>query len=325
MATDRDTRQAMQLGRLKAAEIVKRRSVVLERQRRQAARMPEVARAVRPPRVAPRFVDAVSAPTPAGLLVAEGDSWFDYPFYDILKLLEDEHGYDVRNVAHMGDRVEDMAYGGEHDGSGWGGQLDAFTRLLEKLLRENQMPRALLLSGGGNDIAGGEFAMLLEHRHSASPGLNEQVAAGVIDQRLRLSYVTLLSAMTRVSELRTGRRIPLVVHGYDYPVPDGRGYLGGWSLLPGPWLEPAFRQKGYDDMQERLAILRALMDRFNDMLASVAALPGFEHVAYVNLRDTLTTGPGYKKLWDNEMHPTRQGFQRVTEKIASAIQGLPPR
>jgi hypothetical protein len=51
-------------------------------------------------------------------------------------------------------------------------------------------------------------------------------------------------------------------------------------------------------------------------------LPGFEHVAYVNLRGTLTTGPGYKKLWDNEMHPTRQGFQRVTEKIASALQGL---
>jgi hypothetical protein len=320
MATDRSTRQAMQVGREQAEAVVKRRAAVLARQRRETGTPPDALRDVQAPRVAPRFLEAVSRAAPVGLLVAEGDSWFDYPFFDILKLLEDEHGYDVRHVAHMGDRVEDMAYGG---GEGGGGQLEALTRLFEKLLRENKMPRAILLSGGGNDIAGDEFSVLLEHRGSASSGLNAQVVTGIIDQRLRLSYITLLSAVTRVSELRTGKRLPIVLHGYDYPVPDGRGYLGGWSILPGPWLEPGFRQKGYTDPQERLVLLRELMDRFNAMLKVVSELSGFEHVEYVDLRGTLTTGVGYKKLWDNELHPTRVGFQQVTGKIARALQGLP--
>ena len=37
-----------------------------------------------------------------GTLMAEGDSWFDYPWKDVLSCLEDEHGYDVESVAHKG-------------------------------------------------------------------------------------------------------------------------------------------------------------------------------------------------------------------------------
>ena len=50
--------------------------------------------------------------------IAEGDSWFDYPFHDVLSDLEDSYGFDVESVAHMGDTVEDMAYSD--------GQLDDF-------------------------------------------------------------------------------------------------------------------------------------------------------------------------------------------------------
>jgi hypothetical protein len=70
-------------------------------------------------------------------------------------VLEDDHGYDVESVAHRGDRVEEMAYGR--------GRLEELTRRLEKLLRRNVVPRAILLSGGGNDVAGDELGMLLNH------------------------------------------------------------------------------------------------------------------------------------------------------------------
>lgn len=46
-----------------------------------------------------------------GVIVAEGDSWFDYPLIgkrDILDVLED-YGYQVESVADMGDTVESMA------------------------------------------------------------------------------------------------------------------------------------------------------------------------------------------------------------------------
>src|SRR5499426_46663 len=98
----------------------------------------------------PRKSRAVAGGTErAGVLLAEGDSWFDYPWHDVLRMLEDEHGYDVESVAHKGDRVEDMAFAP--------GQLLDFSRRLEKLLQRGTVPRAVLLSGGGNDIAGTEF------------------------------------------------------------------------------------------------------------------------------------------------------------------------
>src|SRR5205085_935078 len=88
------------------------------------------------PAIPVQTLDAIAVPPPTGLLIAEGDSWFDYPFHDVLSMLEDEHGYDVESVAHRGDTVEDMAYSG--------GQFDAFARLLEKLLRQQRVPDAIL-------------------------------------------------------------------------------------------------------------------------------------------------------------------------------------
>src|SRR5690606_37600802 len=69
---------------------------------------------------------------------------------DVLSLLEDRHGYEVHSVAHKGDRVEDMAYSS--------GQLTKLVRALEKLIARGTPPKAVLLSGGGNDVAGDELA-----------------------------------------------------------------------------------------------------------------------------------------------------------------------
>lgn len=250
-------------------------------------------------------------PPAAGVLIAEGDSWFDYPMNNVVRLLEDRHGYDVESVASNGDRVEDMAYSS--------GQLEKFTRLLEKLIRRNTVPRAILLSGGGNDVAGAEFAILLNHAASSSAGLNDAILAGVIDERIQMAFIHIIGAVTRICEQRLGRPLPIVVHGYDYPVPDGRGFWGGALVLPGPWLEPGFRAKGYLDMKERKRIMRILIDRFNEMLKRLAAMPTLPQVRYVDLRGTLSSGEDYKEWWANELHPNKQGFLRVTERIAAAI------
>ncbi len=247
----------------------------------------------------------------AGVLIAEGDSWFDYPFHDVLSDLEDIYGFDVESVAHKGDTVEDMAYSG--------GQLDDFARRVEKVLRTGVRPRAILLSGGGNDVAGDEFAILLNHATSGSAGLNESIVTGVIDQRVRDAYVTILNAITEICKAHLGQPIRIVVHGYAYPVPDGRGFLGGWGPLPGPWLEPGFRRKGYEVMSVRQQICVKLLDRFNAMLAGLAGKAPFAHVRYLDLRDTLSSGANYKASWANELHPTPAGFERVTKKFAEAV------
>jgi hypothetical protein len=118
MALDKVTQKAVRTGRAQAVAVVERRTRVLKRRqvlvaRQRRARAPAVAP------VAPKLRAAAGPPSVAGVLVAEGDSWFDYPFVDVLSVLEDDYGYDVESVAHKGDRVEDMAYEG--------GQLDEFS------------------------------------------------------------------------------------------------------------------------------------------------------------------------------------------------------
>lgn len=260
----------------------------------------------------------VAAAASAGVLIAEGDSWFDYPFHDVLQMLEDDYLFDVESVAHKGDCVEDMAHSG--------GQFEEFARRLEKLLRAGKVPRAILLSGGGNDIAGDEFAMLLNHAASSLPALNDDIVRGVIDVRLKTAYARIISGLTEISKAYLGQVIPIITHGYDYALPDGRGFLGGFWLLPGPWLEPGFRRKGYQDFPANARLVAKLMDRFNAMLESVSANPKFAHVHYLNLRKTLWSDPGskqYKKHWGNELHPTKAGFELVTRKFASLIDTLP--
>ena len=259
----------------------------------------------------PAWMTSLMATVSAGTIVAEGDSWFDYPLTDVLRLLEDEYGYDIESVARKGDRVEDMAYNS--------GQLDKFTRTLEKLLLlRSTIPRAVLLSGGGNDVAGAEFHMLLNYVNAATPGLNDAIVAGVLE-RIRLAYITIISGVTHVCEQRINQKLPILVHGYDYPVPDSRGFLGGWGPLPGPWLGPGFQMKGYAELEQRKEIVKDLIDRFNQMLADVVALPEFAHVQHIDLRNTLSTGSDYKKWWDNELHPTVAGFKRVAARFAAKL------
>jgi lysophospholipase L1-like esterase len=304
--------EATARGRSVAAQVVRRRAAI-RRARRAALSRPVRRRSLRvgAPDIPARTRRALALPPPTGLLVAEGDSWFDYPLNDVLSMLEDEHGFDVESVADKGDTVEDMAYGA--------GQFDDFVRLLEKLLRQGRVPDAILLSGGGNDIAGDEFAMLINHALSGLPPVNADILRGIMDVRLRNAYAFLISGLTEIARRYLNRPIPILLHGYDYAVPDGRGFLGGWAFLPGPWLQPGLLQKGHDSLNANKAIIRTLIDVFNVMLQQVAAMPQFNHVTYVDLRGTLSQDSGYKADWANELHPTKEGFRAVAAKIVQAI------
>ncbi|MEO8507772.1 MAG: hypothetical protein ABI593_09095 [Betaproteobacteria bacterium] len=316
------TTQALRLGRAQADWVVTRRQEQAAGRARAVAAAKALSRKTGKTSARKTVAKKAAAKTGAaaatsgsrGVLVAEGDSWFDYPFYDVLQKLDDDHGWDIEHVAHRGDSVESMAYDG--------GQLDDFVRAIERVVRRGQSPHAILVSGGGNDVAGDAFAMLLNHRSSPMFGLNAAVVEGVLATRVRVAYTTVLAAVTATCDTLLGTRVPILLHGYDYPVPDGRGVLGGWGWLPGPWLEPGFREKGYDDLAERIGIARDLIDRFYAMLAAVVATPAFGHVQLIDLRNTLSTdltNSRYRDWWGNEMHPTRQGFGRVADRFDARL------
>lgn len=303
MTRKKDLKNALDAGEQLAEKILKRRKSAIAR-RKAAIKSSDISTDAK------QASASVRAGKSVGILIAEGDSWFDYPFNDVLKGLEDDFGYDVESVAKAGDRVEDMAYSGS--------QLDDLVRRIEKVIRRGDTPKAILLSGGGNDIAGEiELGMLLNHANSSIAGLNDKVIDGVINDRLRFAYASILSAVTKVCTDMLGSPVPIVLHGYDYPVPDGRGFAGGFWLLPGPWLEPGFRQKGYMAMPQRLALMKDLIDRFNTMLVSIAQ--EFSHVHYVDLRKTLQPND---KWWANELHPNKKGFTAITSIFATKIAPL---
>jgi hypothetical protein len=306
---DLNTRKAMAVGRRLAAAALKARDKALAARRKAPTRRMDAARVTGGEAPSMALMVAAGGGAARDVIVAEGDSWFDYPWHDILRLLEDEHGFDVESVAHYGHRVESMAYGD--------GQLADFVALIEKVVRNGRVPRSILLSGGGNDVAGAQFEMLLDHALSARPGLNDEVVAGILDRRVRDAYVTILEAVTDVTRKRTGRVVPIVVHGYAYAVPDGRGFWSGIGPLPGPWLRPGFRYKGYRDLDDCKDLMVELINRLNKMLEGVAS--AFPHVRYLDLRRVLPNGADYKKWWDNELHPTEKGFKAVAAKFASLV------
>ena len=252
----------------------------------------------------------------AGFLLAAGDSWFDYPFHDVLKALEDDHGYNVESAAHAGDPIESMAY--------FGGQLDKFSRCLDKVRAQGGTPKAVLISGGGDDIAGREFGMLLNSALSPISGWNAGIVDGLLNPRLTTAYKTLIASINGICQSELGHVVPILVHGYDYPVPDGRGFWGGF-LLPGPWLKPGFDEKHYQGLAVRISMMKIIMDQFNSMLASLTKDAAFANVHYLDLRGTLSTEHAsneYQQWWDNELHPTEEGFSAVAAKFATVLDSL---
>ena len=259
----------------------------------------------------------------AGYLLAIGDSWFNYPIRDVLTNLHDHFGYNIESAAHRGDAIETMV---SHVG-----QLDHFSRNLDKVISLGVTPKAVLLSGGGNDIAGSHFDLFLNNVDLKLDALNEQVVAGVIDTRLATAYRLMFLSINTLCQERLKKIVPILIHGYDQPVPDGRGFLGGWGPLPGPWLKPGFDEKLYLKIRDNTVLMTTLIDRFNAMLQRVALEPSAGNVRYVDsaarsqqhLRITSCSGPTNFTRPADPIDPGRNGFLLVAERFAVVLAQLP--
>ena len=311
MATEEATTAAIELGQKKAQEILTNRDEALKRRSAALSRNTKMSEFRIHASLAP-VTEALATIRTAGFLIVAGDSWFHYPLHDVLKILDDDFGFNIESAAHKGDAIEKMAY---RDG-----QLDDFARKLDKILAQGATPKAALLSGGGDDIAGHEFGMLLNNAFSPIAGWDAKVIDGLVNDRIMTAFVQMLSAMDQICKQRTGKQIPILIHGYDYPIPDGRGFWGGWPF-PGPWLEPGFREKNFRELAQRMSLMRELIDNFNVMLRKLVSLDQFRHVHYIDLRGTLPAAD-YEIWWENELHPTRKGFAAVSLKFADVLNAL---
>jgi hypothetical protein len=272
----------------------------------------------------PEGVALLADRQPLGIVIAEGDSWFSYPGLDVISALKGQtlpnrDWYRVYSAASPGDTVESMAYD-RH-------QLEGFADEFRKVVDAGgqEQVQAILLSGGGNDIAGREFHMFLNHAQASAGTVVDAAVADAFIDRVGRSLESLIGSAAMFADRILGRaNVRIVIHGYANPVPDGRPFLFGWPL-PGPWLEPGFMAKGYPnatlpELRRNTDVMADLITRFNRRISQIPSrLPG-RNVAYVDLTRVLTNDlASYRNDWSNELHPSDGAFKRVAAALHTAI------
>jgi hypothetical protein len=240
------------------------------------------------------------------VMLAHGDSWFDYPLAgnglplvntDVIAQLGSmgKPNPVILNLSHHGDATTDEM------------SLPKQQRMIESLQdpsnwRNNGKPDAILFSGGGNDIAGNQFCIFLDHSDTpGSTGLNDERFQKVLDA-VEASYLDLFAFRDRYAS-----GVPIYCHCYDFPIPDGTA-----PDCAGPWLKPSLDFNGWKLWQGE-DILKEALAEFKKLLVKLAS------VSANNLILIDTQGVLQATDWANELHPYPGGFKRIAEKFVDAL------
>jgi hypothetical protein len=236
---------------------------------------------------------------------------------------------------------------------GTAGALIPACGLRIKMREAGGQPQAILLSGGGNDFVGGPFEVFLQ-TYQGEPGIVQRAMVDPMMEGLRVLYGMIIQAIfDEVAAHQWADPYQILINCYAHPVPDGRGYGFNLPFFPGPWLSPGFVAKGYGKSPlaasqfafyaEKARIVAMMIDRFSDMLDSVAAqfnraYPGKCTITVIHASDVLDSltfkqpypsGGGYEPVpsydtwWANELHPTEPGFNLVAMQFASHLLPAP--
>lgn len=278
------------------------------------------------------------------IIVAEGDSWFQFPGRWFVRLfgLRWVHIDAVKDILDQliaGKRycVHSLAAGGD-----W----------LIKMLRANDYveplsriePDVFLISGGGNDLLGdGRVANmtlhkrrvegltdrhreLLQTRLEAIRGRNvvfdpvrfEKGLAFLAKEFISFLNLFLIQYSIFFSNLARSKlsSMAVVTHGYDFALPTQKSTarlisfrrLVNKMMGSGKWLWLPLEQKRLTD-DEKANVVYAMITEFNELLVSLAQSPRFPHLYHVDCRGVATS----PKDWYDEIHLNSKAFRRAAE------------
>lgn len=230
-------------------------------------------------------------------VLAIGDSWFHYPINNLITPLHNAIGQPtVFVLGENGARADEL-------GSGY--WLDRFRRLLHAFPGIG----LICISAGGNDFAGlGDLDAKILRADCTNaadvdacyrPGAPEDVFEGV--------QAAIRALLGTVDDANPA--LPVLLHNYDYAIPDGRTVAGipCWLKLPMDHCRvpaQATPQQGL-----RRDLVRDLIDRYTlclDALLDEAQASDLAHPVLVWSAGTLRDDE-----WANELHPKPGGFNRL--------------
>lgn len=241
-------------------------------------------------------------------ILAIGDSWFWYPMPggSLINFIGDvvrPKGHKILVAGNNGAEAYDYVKG-------------KYREQVKGLLGfYGSSASAVLISGGGNDFAG--FSDLRPLLNDTCQGATTPQACfrpgpdeGSVDFLASKMYENYALLVTRILAV-VPVSAPILVHTYDYAVPDGRGVLGGEA-----WLKPALEDAQVPPGLHQPCI-NLLMDTAHSVLSRITQGAG-GRVVLVDSRGVLG-----QQDWANELHPRPTGFKKLaTQKWKPALQAL---
>lgn len=241
-------------------------------------------------------------------ILAEGDSWFDYPRsfepfgkdMNIIDHLDDDDRFKITNISSNGDEAIDMLSG------------DSKFKLLKRISQKKY--HILLFSGGGNDIVGKfDFPFFIKPFSNVSEEDDSYKELIHLDrfhrriQQIKHAYMDMIELSTEEDD-----NIKIVTHTYDVAVPSKKG-AAIWKIFKTKsWMYPYFKDKNYpiDNSMIPSKIVEYMLSKFRTELVSLS--DQYRNLFVVDTHGTLTEND-----WLNEMHPSAEGFEKITGKIIS--------
>ena len=281
------------------------------------------------------------------VVLAEGDSWFQFPriswgplkrdvVRDILDHLIDRGDVCLESIAAGGDWLSNMLHSREY--------VDVLSQL---------EPDIFLFSGGGNDLLGeGRAGNMVVHKRRAIDDLRDsdlrlnlwkkrkcqyscrhhsqkpyffdearfasglRVLADEFFQFLNLVFVQYLLFLQNLRQSHRFRAMLVVTQGYDFAVPKAKSTAPFWAIRryvnhiagSGKWLWIPFAKKELDDAQMKNAAYAMVLE-FNELLVSIATSGRFGPMAHIDCRGLAESDED----WYDEIHLTSKAFKRVAK------------
>lgn len=232
---------------------------------------------------------------PVALLL--GDSWFWYPADDLA--VEIGAGFPDKDFLVIGRNGSEAAE--------WSTKYRKEIDLAFKMY--GQSVQALLLSGGGNDIAGmSDFLRIVADNCSKASNVQACYRIAQPDEILSTIIGSYRSLITKFRAYNP--TAPVFTHNYDNAWPSGKGLFG-----PADWLK-APMDKAKVPKNLRVDLFKNLLKRLRDAQLDLAKTPGLGPVNALASAGTMPDDEKNKEQWwANELHPTPKGFALLAKKV----------
>jgi hypothetical protein len=240
-------------------------------------------------------------------LLAVGDSWFNYPFPVDYGIVSDSQ---LGSMGSPHPQILDLSWPGEASTTVLG--LKNQKRIIPALQGSwlnGSAPDAILVSMGGDDIAGDQFIIYIDYGGTGGVSSRFQALLGLIT-----------ACYTNLFELRDefAPGVPIFAHCYDYALPTNIPA----APLVGPWLWPSLGFAMYNYTQG-VQIVKDMIDEYYALLNGMASVAS-NNFHLIDTRNTIAPDIFYPNGWANELHPYFPGFRALATKFLVALQGQFP-